>query len=294
MHNIAARLRPALGEPAFFDASCLLYACEHRVLADAMRTAELQVDAMNTDPPYSAETQAGHNAMEAADASGAPRDNRERQTLGIAPTRRGIEYPPWSNRDVEGFVDTWSPLVRGWMLVMTDSQLQRDYRGAFETNGRLDFPPVPCVEKGMTVRMCGGGPSSWTTYAMVARPRSRQWARWPTTPGEYEGPTEPKPRVGGKPVWLVVQQLADYTRPGDLVVDPCCGAATLGVASRGGWDRRRDPVRVEPRCTLLADADPVAVDLAVRRLRGERTKSTRDDFPETDDQPSLFTAARSA
>jgi len=131
--------------------------------------------------------------------------------------------------------------------------------------------------------MCGGGPSSWSTWAQVSRPRTLEWARWPTLDGAYGGPTEPKPWVGGKPVWLIRALVRDYSRPGDLIVDPCAGASTLGVACR-----------YEGRRAILADRDPAAIECSIKRLRGERTKPTRADFPEVRNskgdviQPALF------
>jgi DNA modification methylase len=39
------------------------------------------------------------------------------------------------------------------------------------------------------------------------------------------------PLVGGKPVSLMTAIVKDYSRPGDLVADPCCGAgSTLQAA----------------------------------------------------------------
>jgi DNA modification methylase len=37
--------------------------------------------------------------------------------------------------------------------------------------------------------------------------------------------------VGGKPIWLGAALVADYSRPGDLICDPCCGAGTFAVAA---------------------------------------------------------------
>lgn len=38
--------------------------------------------------------------------------------------------------------------------------------------------------------------------------------------------------VGGKPLWLMERLVEDYSRPGQLVVDPCCGAGTTLEAAR--------------------------------------------------------------
>ena len=38
--------------------------------------------------------------------------------------------------------------------------------------GRYVFSPIPLVDEGMTVRLRGDGPSSWTCWLCVGRPRS--------------------------------------------------------------------------------------------------------------------------
>src|SRR5690606_34553635 len=88
------------------------------------------------------------------------------------------------------------------------------------------------------VRLLGDGPSTWTCWIVVARPRSVEFARWGTLPGAYvlpPGHAERMPVVGGKPLWLMERLVEDYSRPGDLVCDPCCGAGTtLEAALRTG------------------------------------------------------------
>lgn len=196
-------------------------------------------DALIVDAPYSAKTHAGHDDG-AEQARFRESDERRMRTdkrtgavyaVGVN-RRRKIDYEPWTDDDVCAFVDAWAPLVRNWIVSITDHTLAPSWAGAFRVNGRLDFQPIPLIERGATVRLCGGGPSSWATYAMVSRPRTAAHAKWPTLDGGYSGPTEKKPVTGGKPLWLMEALVGDYTRPGDLVVDPCCGAGTTLVAAR--------------------------------------------------------------
>src|SRR5213076_3011105 len=95
---------------------------------------------------------------------------------------------------------------------------------------------IPCVITGMTCRMRGDGPSSWAVYAMVGRPKTRAFASWGTLPGAYVGPRSTESKGGrDKPPWLPEALVRDYTRPGDLVVDPFAGwATTLIAAVRSG------------------------------------------------------------
>lgn len=180
-------------------------------------------DSIITDTPYSAETHAGHGTMERWGTSTPPAyDGAE---------RREINYAEWTDVDVEEFVGAWAPLVRGWFISVTDDNLAPTWKRALRAAGRHVFPLIPCTERGATVRMANDGPPSCTTFAVVARPRAAEMLRWGVTESHYVGPREKKPVIGGKPMWLARAFVRDYTRPGDLVVDPCCGGGTFGAAA---------------------------------------------------------------
>lgn len=130
--------------------------------------------------------------------------------------------------------------TRGWCLSLTDHVLFEHWQAGF---GRYGFAPVPCVIRGMTVRLSGDGPSSWTVWLAVNRPRGLIDG---TRRGAYVGPKEEMEIAGGKPLWLMEQLILDYTQPGDLVCDPCAGMGTTLLAAkrlgrRGiGWERDAD------------------------------------------------------
>ena len=186
-----------------------------------------------------------------------------------------------------------SPLVRGWVVSLTDHVLGREWEAALQASDRYVFATLAVVDSGSRVRLLGDGPATWACWAIVGRPRSAEFVRWATIEARAKHGADPMPGayvlppgsrdghapewIGGKHTWLIRALVRDYSRPGDLIVDPCCGAGTLGVA-----------VRYEGRRAILADKDPAAVETTIKRLRGERTKPTRDDFPQTEDQPSLF------
>lgn len=132
------------------------------------------------------------------------------------------------------FVDAWSSRTRGWIVSVTDDVLAASWAECLEYAGRYVFAPLPFVAPGSRVRLSGDGPSSWTCWIVVARPRNRTFASWGTLPGAYvlpEGHGGKLPVVGGKPLWLMQRLVEDYSRPGDLVCDPCCGAGTTLVAA---------------------------------------------------------------
>lgn len=243
--------------PVYSDAAVQVFHADHAALAEHLREAGVTPDALICDPPYSPRTHAGHNGV-VEGVNGAAH----------AFDRRTIGYDAFDRRTIGYFVSAWSPLVAGWLAILTDDESIVGWRDEMESSGRRAFQSLPCCISGMTVRLTGDGPSSEAVHAVVSRPRSKEMATWGTRRGFYSGPSEPCPWIGGKPVWLIRAIVRDYSRPAALIVDPCCGAGTLGVA-----------VRYEGRRAILADRDPAAVETTIKRLRGERTKPVRDDIP---------------
>lgn len=187
-----------------------------RVLAD------VHADVMITDAPWSQTTHEGHaQGLEAYDDA----------------SRDDLPYRHWTEHDVVAFVRSWSPRVRGWFVSLTDDVLGPVWKAALAAEGRVVFPMLPFIHPGARVRMRGDGPSSWTTQIIVARPVTRTHASWGTLPGGYTLPTgldqadREMPIVGGKPLWLLRRLVDDYSRPGDVIVDPCAGAGTTLLAA---------------------------------------------------------------
>jgi hypothetical protein len=237
-----------------------LYVATWRGLRDALpvRADGTVCDLLCVDGPYSAETQSGHDG-------GMQQVNAKPKANGVNDTgrpRRTIHYDPWTPDIVDAFVDAWLPVTRGWFVSLTDDVLAPSWRAAYRRHGRLAFHSIPCIERGMSVRLCGGGPSSWAVYAMTCRPRNAEFASGPTTDGAYVGPSEKKPWIGGKAEWLMGRIVSDFSRRDDLVVDPCVGGGTSGVMS----------VRLG-RQFIGGDEDPAAIEESARRIGNAREQT---------------------
>jgi site-specific DNA-methyltransferase (adenine-specific) len=179
-----------------------------------------RVDAVITDPPYSARTHDGqrHGRGLSSGASDATWVNR-----------KGIEYPRFGPLEVNEASRLWSALCSAWMAVMTDSELYHLWRDGLRDEGRTVFQPLPCVMSGMNVRLAGDGPSSWCVWLVVSRPKMPPWG---TLPGAYASPPSRDAMMAGqKPLTLMFAIVRDYSRHGDLVLDPCMGSGTTGVAA---------------------------------------------------------------
>jgi len=231
----------------------------HGNCLEVMRSLD-SVDCIITDPPYSAQVHAGHR-VEGADGG----------------DRRELTYANWAPEQVRDFAATAADVCSGWIFALSCHRLLPAYRTAYEAVGLTAFQPVPCVITGMTCRFAGDGPSSWAVYANVARPKTL--SKWGTLPGAYVGPCihSRKQWIGGKPLWLMRALVRDYSRPGDTILDPCCGGGTTGVAAIEagrnfiGADIDPEAVRVSrERCAkteaqpdlLIASPKPKQMDLA--------------------------------
>lgn len=215
--------------------AAVVYHADWKALLDVVP----KCDALIVDAPYSERTHAGHDdgtdsanrlTQERLDAC----CNSTRQDLGLRPIRRPVDYAPWTAEDVNDFVVAWGHRVRGWFVSITDHVLAPIWDEALSAEGRYIFAPLPFVAPGSRVRLAGDGPSNWTTWIVVARPRSKEFSTWGTLPGAYvlpEGQGGAMPVVGGKPVWLLESLVRDYSRPGNLCVDPCCGSGSLAVGA---------------------------------------------------------------
>lgn len=178
-------------------------------------------DSILCDPPYSARTHEGMRVGDALTGSGNPY------------VRVGVAYETWTPRHVYEFCQAWTTRTRGWIVAMTSHDLCRSFERSMRT--RYVFPPLPFVELGKQPRLSGDGPASWTCWIMVARPRDATANQWGSLPGAYvplpgNGSQADRVIKGGKPLWLMRAIVRDYTRPGDLVVDPFCGGGTTALA----------------------------------------------------------------
>jgi len=212
-----------------------------------------EVDALIVDAPYSERTHEGMRVGVMGDA-GSLHGNRKY-------TRDTVAYDSWTAEDVQSFVASWAPRTRGWIVSVTDHRLAPAWEDAYAAVDRYSFQPLPFLEMGKQPRMGGDGPASWSCWICVARPRARRFQSWGSLPGGYLAPDAvvgnrgERLVKGGKPLWLMRALVRDYTRPGDLVCDPCAGGSTTLLAAV-----------MEGRRAIGAEMDPAHYLIGKRRL----------------------------
>lgn len=238
-----------------------------------------EVDALITDPPYSERTHVGHNEGAAAATRVTQPDKtyvsersgpKRKYSQGIH--RRQLAYDAWTAGDVREFVQAWEPRTRGWFVAMTDHVLAPAFEEALTKQGRYVFAPLHFMHVGSRVRLSGDGPSLWSTSIVVARPRSPRFLRWGALPGGYVLPVghsergAPAEIIGGKCLWIMRALVRDYSRAGDLVCDPCAGAASTLIAAA-----------IERRRAIGAERDETTHARALKRIKRGFTPALFDD-----------------
>lgn len=174
------------------------------------------IDSVISDPPFSARTHAGHDAVKGDGHTG----------NGTKTVREVISYGAWSDEEVSA-VCRMLP-AHGWTCIITDHVLARDWERRMKEAGRYVFAPIPVIARGRSVRLTGDGPSSWTDWLIPARTKAE--IKWGTLPGVYEGSKTTIEHKGGKPLNAMCRIVEDYSRPGDTVLDFCMGAGTTAIA----------------------------------------------------------------
>jgi len=213
-------------------------------------------DLLCVDAPYSDRT---HAKSDPATLVGPNSKDwvRSNGKIDSPASRRALNYDMWTPRSVRAAVRSWHPMTRGWMVSITDHLLAPHWAHAMERVGRYVFAPLPWFCPGRGVRLAGDGPSSWTCWIVVGRPRTAPYSKWGTLPGGYMTKPEEMPIVGGKPRDLMRALIRDYSREGDVVCDPCCGGGTT-LRAAVDWGRTAIGVDIsEEHCAIAAGRKPL-------------------------------------
>lgn len=202
-----------------------------------------EVDAVITDPPFSARTADGFKTNPAWQVG----------ALGDQP---GIAYGAIDQVDVEEMVRFWAPRTRRWFVVFGDHVSARWWEDALGAFGWYTFAPLPYVKPTAPPRFLGDGPASQCEWITVARPRSNVYKEHRgSRPGYYIARRGDALVTGAKDQLAMRAIVRDYTQPGDLVADPYAGSGTTLLAAA-----------VEGRRAVGAEMDPATFAKAQRRL----------------------------
>ncbi len=195
--------------------------------------SDVTCDLLCVDAPYSAKTHTGHDGAPTVVAGYRKSDGTSRRSTA----RSDLGYEGFTPEDVRAFVDFFAPRTRGWMVSITDHILAPAWSEAMAAHGRYVFAPIAWMAPGSRVRLTGDGPALWTCQIVVSRPRTgtdrngRKFSKWGALPGGYVYTQQRGIVVGNKPLALMLALVSDYSRPGDVVCDPCAGGGTTLLAA---------------------------------------------------------------
>lgn len=226
-----------------------------------------ECDALITDPPYSERTHGGQRTGS--------------RPLGGGGRKSTLVYGGWTADDARDLAFHFAPLVKWWAVIFSDHALQRDHSESWDDQGWYTFAPVIWLRENPTPRLSGDGPTSAADYITVARPRHPvRGERAGSRPGYYVvggNISSETCHTGGKPLAAMRAIIRDYTRPGDLVVDPCAGGGTTLLAAV-----------MEGRRAIGAEMDPTTWQKAVARLQRGYTAPLSFEAPARMEQIDLL------
>ena len=209
-------------------------------------------DAVITDPPYGERTHAGqlHGRFDRKNNDGG-------KTIAL----RGIPYEQISSTDAGELADRVADMAPQWAVIMTSHDLWPRFESSFQSVDRYVFAPLACVQPHSNVRLAGDGPANWAVWCCVSRLKNNRKSgalpgAYVCDPGHRNGQIMP----GQKPLPLMRSIVRDYSRPNDLIVDPCAGSGTTLLAAA-----------IEGRRAIGAEQDPKTFALAVKRLQAGYT-----------------------
>ncbi len=228
-------------------------------------------DAVITDPPYlSACASAGSHPF------GGDRDAHaaDESTMGYAPASAGL---------LDDVVSLAARVCLGWFVAFNDFDGAHYIRAAVRRSGAVSAEPIAWLKPKSLTPPRGGLnlPEKGTEFIIASRFVSTQ--KRGHIPGSYASPHNTPPPcqtlhvTGGKPLDLMRAIVRDFTRPGDLIVEPFSGGGTTLLAAV-----------MEGRRAIGAEMDAGRFEIAVKRLRKGYTTSLFAEHESEMKQEVLF------
>jgi site-specific DNA-methyltransferase (adenine-specific) len=208
----------------------------------------IHVNHLITDPPFEKEA---HTPVRRTQKSIREDEAAELGFDAITEELRAF-IPQWAKAHADGWllafcqveaVSVWRDVIeradlkykRGMAWVKPDSSPQ--------FNGQMPAQGYECI----VAAWCGQGHSVWNAggkrgvYTHLTNPRDRHGVH----------PTE-------KPIALMGELIADFTKPGDTICDPFCGSGSTGVAAVKAGRRfvgiEKDPKFFDVACERISKA----------------------------------------
>jgi DNA modification methylase len=177
-------------------------------------------------------------------------------------------YAPASASLLDDVVSLASRVCSGWFVAFNDFDGAHHIRASVKQRGAVSAEPIAWVKPPTLTPPRGvhNLPGKGTEFIIASR--FKPLARSGLIPGSYVSPRNTPGAsmslfvTGGKPIDLMRAIVRDFTRPGDLIVEPFSGGGTTLLAAV-----------MEGRRAIGAEMDAGRFEIAVKRLRKGYTTS---------------------
>lgn len=199
---------------------------------DVMATLE-RVDVICADPPYEIEahTKARRSLKDATQKKGARNKGEVRRI--DAPLE--LDFAAITPEKRAAAAQHWARLARRWVVAFCQVEGIAPWRSSLEAGGLEWVRGGAWIKPNGTPQFTGDRPAQGFECLAIAHPKGRKrWngggrhAVWTVPLDHYAHKELEHPTI--KPVALMLQLVADFTDPGELVLDPFAGSGTTGVA----------------------------------------------------------------
>lgn len=196
----------------------------------------LVADHVITDPPYSERV---HSKSRAGAQKEPLKDGNGRMSRCAFKRERDFHFAHITQNEREQMADWIEDHCRRWTLIYTDIESARDWSGAFT---RFEYVrTLAMIKVGGTPQFTGDRPGVGFEGIVVMHPRGRKRWNGGGKVGVYRALTvidrggqklvnNARTNEAQKDLAHMCEIVADFTSPGDLVVDLTCGSGTTGVA----------------------------------------------------------------
>ena len=237
-------------------------------IAGLASLADGSVDHMICDPPYGERTHTNHR-VGSTSAYGRYTSSPSRS--------KDIGFDPITNSQMASVAVAAARLVRRWIVTFCEIEQAADWRRHFEAGG-LDYIRTGAwVKPGATPQFSGDRPAAGFEAIVIAHRKGRKRWNGGGRHGVWTVPivknhVEDRIHTTQKPLALMEELVADFTDPGDLILDPFAGSGTTGLAA----------IRLGRRFVGWELSEEYHA-IASRRLNGDEAKPRKE-------QPGLFDA----
>lgn len=241
---------------------------DSRILYDALDDGS--IDHVITDPPYEAEAHTKQRRImlsksqrQVSKFKATSRDGRAAIT-GVA-----IEFPPMTEEDRDLCGREWARITRRWILAFCQIEAIAAWRSSLVKGGATWKRGAIWVKPDGQPQLTGDRPGMGFESIAIAHAKTKGRSRWNgggrhgvfihNTARESLHPTT-------KPLSLMMEMVALFTEPDDIVFDPYCGSGSTGAAC----------IRLGRRFIGI-EGDLKFAALATERLDAEAQGSTIQD-----------------